>query len=100
MAWSELHDATLESIELAWDSGEVLVRIRTGDARRPRCAIVASAARGLTCERQMSWGSSVSIHGVRGPSQVGDGVSALEVEMQSGDVIRIEAGTFSLRDDP
>jgi hypothetical protein len=48
----------------------------------------------------MSWGSSVSIHGVRGPSQVGDGVSALEVEMQSGDVIRIEAGTFSLRDDP
>jgi hypothetical protein len=49
---------------------------------------------------EMNWGSSVSIEGVRGPWPVGDGVSTLEVEMLSGDVIRIEVGTCGLCAEP
>ncbi len=95
--WTELHDATLESVELRWSSGEAVMRIRTGDATHPQRLVVASAVRRLGCERQMPWGFSVSINEVRGPTAVGDDVSVLEIEMQSGDLIRIEAGAFSLR---
>jgi len=96
--WTELHDATLESLELRWSSGEVVMRIRTGDATYPQRVVVASAVRRLGCDRQMPWGFSVSINEVRGPAAAGDDVSMLEIEMQSGDLIRIEAGAFSLRD--
>lgn len=96
--WNELHDATLESIELRWASGEAVMRIRTSDATHPQRVVVASAVRRVNCDRQMPWGLSVSINEVRGPTATGDDVSVLEIEMQSGDLIRIEAGAFSLRD--
>ena len=96
--WTELHDATLESLELRWSSGEAVIQIGTGDATHPQRVIVASAVRRLGCDRQMPWGFSVSINEVRGPTAVGDNASVLEIEMQSGDLIRIEAGAFSLRD--
>ena len=97
-SWTELHDATLESVELRWLSGEAVMRIRTGDAMHPRRVIVASAVRRLVCDRQMPWEPSASIHDVRGPATLGDGASVLEIEVQSGDVLRIEAVTFSVRD--
>lgn len=96
--WAVLHDATLESMELRWSSGEAVLRIRTGDPTRPQRVVVASAVRRLGCDRQMPWGFSVSINEVRGPAAVDGDASALEIEMQSGDLLRIEAGAFSLRD--
>ncbi|HYD41356.1 MAG TPA: hypothetical protein VEB43_11055 [Anaeromyxobacter sp.] len=98
--WSELHDATLESLEVRWSSGEVLVRLRTGDATRPRQLIVASGVCRLSCDRQMPWGFSVSINEVRGPAASANDTSILEIEMQSGDLVRIEAATFSLQHEP
>ena len=95
--WTELHDATLESLELRWSSGEAVMQIRTGDASHPQRVVVASAVRRLGCDRHMPWGFSVSINEVRGPTAAGDAF-ILEIEMQSGDLIRIEAGAFSLRD--
>ena len=95
--WKELHDATLESIELRWSSGEVVVRIRTGDTTQHHRVLVASSVRRLQCDRQMPWGLSASINEIRGPTSAGDDV-VLEIEMQSGDRIRIEAGAFTLRD--
>jgi len=97
-SWTGLHDATLESMELRWSSGEVVLRIRTGAPTHPRREVVASAVRRLSCDRQMPWGFSVSINEVRGPVAAGDDASVLEIEMQSGDLIRIEAIAFSLRD--
>jgi len=102
-SWAGLHDATLESMELRWTSGEAVLRIRTGDATHPQRVVVASGVRRLACDRQMPWGFSVSISEVRGrgpgpaAAAAGDDSSVLEIEMQSGDVIRIEAGAFSLR---
>ena len=97
-SWAGLHDATLESMELRWSSGEVVLRIRTGDATHPQHVVVASAVRRVGCDRQMPWGFSVSINDVRGPTAADDDASVLEIEMQSGDLLRIEARAFSLRD--
>lgn len=97
-SWAELHDATLESMELRWSSGELFLRLRTGDTNHLRRVIVVSALRQLACDRQMPWGSSVSINEVRGPAATDDGASVLEIEMQSGDLIRVVAGAFSVRD--
>ncbi|MFT3706053.1 MAG: hypothetical protein QM817_00160 [Archangium sp.] len=98
VSWAELHDATLESMELRWRSGEAVLRIRTGDPAHPQCVVVASAVRRFVCDRQLPWGFSVSINEVRGPVAAGESASVLEVEMQSGDLIRIEASAFSLLD--
>jgi hypothetical protein len=95
-SWPDLHDAILESCELQWSSGELILRIRTGDATHPRCTIVASAVHRLACDRQLPWGFSISINRMIGPVIEHD-ASVLEIEMQSGDVIRIEASTFDLR---
>jgi hypothetical protein len=46
----------------------------------------------------MPWGFSVSINEVRGPVATGDDFSVLEIELQSGDLIRIEAASFGSRD--
>jgi len=97
-SWAGLHDATLDSMELCWSSCEALLRIRTGDPAHPQRVVVASAVRRLAYDRQMPWGFSVSINEVRRPVAAGDDASVLEIEMQSGDLIRIEAAGFSLRD--
>lgn len=95
--WTELHDATLLSVELNWGSGEAAIRIRTGDHALPDRTILASFTRSVVCARTMPWGASDSINQVRGPMPGGDQASVVEVELQSGDVIRIEAASFELR---
>lgn len=94
---ASLHDATLETIEMRWDAGEVILRIRTGDTEQPRREIIASAVRRLAVPRELPWGPSVSINRVRGPTDLEGGVAFIDVEMQTGDVIRIEAKAFSFR---
>lgn len=98
MTWDGLHDATLESMELRWSSGEAVLRIRTSNPTPRQRVVVASAVRRLGCDRQMPWGFSVSINEVRGPTAVGADSFVLELEMQSGDLLRIEAAAFSLGD--
>lgn len=92
----DLHDASLESLELHWSAGETILHVLTGSSVNPRRVIVASSTRRIECDRRMPWGFSRSIHDVRGPTSSGDAF-VLEIEMQSGDLIRIEAGAFDLR---
>lgn len=94
-----LHDATLESIDVSWSTGEARIRLRVGDASRPRRVIVATAVRRLEVDRQLPWGFSVSINEVREPTPAADGTFVLEIEVQSGDVIRVAAAAFSLSSD-
>ena len=96
--WQELHDATLERLELGWAAGDVVLRIRTGRAEHPQVEVVASSVRKFECDRCMPWGFSVSINEVRGPTAASDGkAERIEIEMQSGDIIRIEAVEVSIR---
>jgi hypothetical protein len=73
----------------------VILRIRVGDPVEPHRVIVASTVLRFACDRQLPWGFSASINEVRGPV-VRNNTSVLEIEMQSGDLIHIEASSFRL----
>ena len=75
-----LHDATLEGIEFDWDSGKVVISVKTheGDATYNFQDVVS-----LEVPRRHPWGPSVSIN------EVTDTVERCEIEMQSGDTILI-----------
>lgn len=94
MHWSALHDATLERVELVWDSGQALVHLR---ADTGALMIRALRTKRVECSRLEPWGSSVSVNEVRGPARSPDGSGQrLELEMQSGDLIVLEADEFVL----
>jgi hypothetical protein len=78
------HDATLEAIELSWDSGRVTLKFLLADGRR---TIVIEQAEAVECPRLQPWGQSVSVNGIR--IKETSGGCELELEMQSGDVIRV-----------
>lgn len=95
--WSQLHDATLVHLECRWEDGRISFQLRTGNASTRDVQIVATGGRLVHCPRVHPWGSSVSINEVRGPSALGDeGLQRLEVEMQSGDVLVVEAESFRI----
>lgn len=83
----QLHDATLVSVEADWidKSSRIVFRPQPG-----RVVILeASGLRNLVVPHEEPWGPSVSVNEVRtlpGP--------AVEIEMQSGDTIRIDAAAF------
>lgn len=88
--WNQLHDATLTSIHLDWATGMTTLELRTELSSAPAVAIIAEGTVRLTCPRKCPWGESVSINEVRGPKNIGD-QAQLEIEMQSGDVLELEA---------
>jgi hypothetical protein len=88
-----MHDWTLLSLQMNWESGEVLILVRGPG--------VESEIRGLDVQefhvhRVMPWGPSISINGVVGPVVDDDGLSRLAIEMQSGDLIEIVARSFTM----
>jgi hypothetical protein len=97
LSWGQLHDATLVRLECRWEDGCTTVHLRTGVSSFPEAQIVANGARRIECPRLHPWGASVSINEVRGPVTLPDEQgSRLEIEMQTGDVIVLEAEAFRL----
>jgi hypothetical protein len=88
---ADLHDATLEKVSIDWATGQAEVRLKT--AAGPRF-LRAFGTTGLVCPRRHPWGPSESVNEVRGPRKLEDRLT-LEIEMQSGDVIEIEAASFA-----
>lgn len=96
-SWSELHDATLIRVECRWEEGRFFVFLRTGDTIFAQVQIVATGGRRLDCPRRHPWGSSVSVNEVRGPTPIaGENLHRLEIEMQSGDVLVLDAEDFEI----
>lgn len=87
-----LHDGTLKSLHFAWDDGQVVLQIALHDA--PESMLIFKDVKSLEVPCQQPWGRSASINQARMTA-----VSTFEVEMQSGDTIRITADdwTFQLR---
>ncbi len=88
-----LHDATLRRIELDWAARRVVIDAvaDTGEVR-----IVANKVRRLSCPREDPWGPSASILRLRQQTLSGESPARLEIEMQSGDVISIDAESFEV----
>jgi hypothetical protein len=80
----DLHDATLMAIRVSWEDGTCVADIDHGTLGR--CILTFSAVSHLTLTRKESWGRSVSINSFSVPSR-----GEYEIEMQSGDLIKIEA---------
>jgi hypothetical protein len=85
-----LHDATLEEISFDWSNGVVELRLR---AAAGPCVVRGVGVTKLSAPRAHPWGPSSSVNELRGPRTVGER-AFLEIEMQSGDVIEIEALRF------
>lgn len=82
-----MHDWSLVSIAINWPEGKAaLVVLDCSSAER---VISFSGLRELTLDRMSPWGPSNSINEYRLAKYAG-GVS-LEMEMQSGDIIKVRA---------
>jgi hypothetical protein len=79
-----LHDATLLFANLDWRKGNLTLLIEMTPAKSGR--LIFSGLAGLTIPREFPWGSSVSINCARNTE-----TDAFEIEMQSGDVLLIQA---------
>lgn len=89
---NQLHDATLLGLELCWESGDASLKVRSVSQLITKIGLRATTL--LECPRRFSWGPSVSINRVRGPTRTEDGPLRLEIEMQTGDVLVLEAAEF------
>jgi hypothetical protein len=87
-----MHDWTLVSILFEWKSGCVTLEFRANRSKSAK--LTAHGVCALHVPRLNDWGPSVSVNGVFGPSNGASGRRELEVEMQSGDRIRIVAASF------
>ena len=99
VAWQKLHDTTVDSARLDWRSGTSRLNIRWEDGTSPAgrgIELLATETSLFQWPRQQPWGRSDCINEVRGPTAVSDDLVRLEIEMQSGDLITIEAASVDL----
>ena len=89
MLRNNYHDATLLDAQLDWATGGTKLRLRLC-ARDPTVATLRfDGVSDFSWPRRFPWGKSNSVNDVRCPI---DG--SIEIEMQSGDVIRILASEY------
>ena len=88
-----MHDWTLLSLEVDWGDGEVRLCIKSPSGLT---SIRAFDLYELRVPRARTWGPSVSINAVDGPSPQEDGRVRLAIEMQSGDLIEIVARSIEM----
>jgi hypothetical protein len=84
-----LHDATLLTVRISWEDGTCAAEIRHGTLGT--CVLTFSSVSYLTMPRKQGWGPSASINSF---SKASSGRYA--IEMQSGDLIEIEAADVVL----
>ena len=92
LKWSGLHDAVLVAARLDWGSGSAILELRVWGFEQPR--IRARGLRRLEVPREHAWGPSASILDAKHEHDAER--ERLDLQMQSGDLIRIEADEIRL----
>ena len=87
-----MHDWTLLSISLEWENGATVLSFRRNGLQL--VSVRAEGVSKLVIPRMNEWGPSVSVNELRGPTKDPPGPQTLEIEMQSGDVIKITGTSF------
>jgi hypothetical protein len=95
MDLADLHDAILESVAIRVDDGTVtlgLTRVQFGGAGK-QVTLLAREWTSFSCPKHEPWGRATAwrVNEARGPSALESGMQHVELEMQSGDVIEIDA---------
>jgi len=89
-----MHDWKLKKIDFDWSAARVTVELE--DSTYTPKLLIAESVRQLHVPRANDWGPSVSVNEVSEFPDAATGLHRLKIEMQSGDVLEIIAGHFSL----
>jgi hypothetical protein len=79
-----LHDATLVAVHVVWADGTCIMTVR--HSQLSDCILAFTGVSSLTLPRTQAWGPSQSIN-----SASERNTGQFEIEMQSGDLIKIDA---------
>jgi hypothetical protein len=90
--WDQLHDAVLVSLDVKWSAGNVTLCFQSYDP--PSFSIVAEDFDSLQCPRRCPWGTSIYVNEADLCQELAQGRKRLRIEMQSGDVIVVDAKDF------
>jgi hypothetical protein len=82
-----LHDAILREVCFAWEAGCCTLNVVTVDSEQQ---LVFTGVTELNVPKEQPWGPSVSINSARE-----SGPNKFEVELQSGDVLRLQASGWT-----
>lgn len=88
-----MHDWTLVSILIEWNSAQVAIKLWTGSEEK---LLLAYDFKKIDVPRYDDWGPSISVYEIIGPSPLSNGYNTIQIQMQSGDLIRIEAREFQI----
>lgn len=86
-----MHDWTLISLFIEWKDAIATVKLQAGVGEKN---LIASGLTNILIPKKDDWGSSTSINEIIGPLALANGLQLVEIQMQSGDMIRIEAKSF------
>lgn len=88
-----MHDWTLIDIIVLWKEGKIVLNFLTPTGTKE---IVVRDFSKFIVPRDHEWGASMSVNGSSGPVSLENGNYLFSVEMQSGDIIEIEAKSIVL----
>ncbi len=83
-----MHDWVLIDIVVNWESGEIIIRL---DHHKGRDEIVAKNFSNFIIPKKNEWGESVHVNGTIGPTLLDNKNYQFSIEMQSGDILLLEA---------
>lgn len=89
---AKLHDRVLVAIRFEWRAGTVVFDL---SERGPAHRIVLQGVTNLACPRNLEWGPSTSINEATLTGEIGQSIK-LEIEMQTGDVLTVEAKSMNI----
>jgi hypothetical protein len=97
VAWQYLHDAVLGRVVVEWQSATATLVLESCEKPSRRVAVSATGVRSLVLPRREPWGQGgVTLVNDMQQTPTSDGGVRLEIEMQSGDRIEIEAREISI----
>lgn len=88
-----LHDWSLIGLDINWQQAIIEVELSHGAGE---AKLVINGFTTLNVPQKNDWGKSISINKSNGPILVKNGLMHLEIEMQSGDLIKIKGKNFEL----
>lgn len=90
----QIHDCTLLSINIDWCAGVVILEFR--GHHHENFEITAFNFLEINVPRRLDWGESFLVNKFLGPDEVREEFCEISIEIQSGDVIKIVAKSFSM----
>lgn len=89
-----MHDWTLVSIQVGWQAATVAIAFKNTDSEQ--VLLTADGFTDLHIPKREEWGASVSVNEASDIELLPNGQQRLAIEMQSGDVLSLEAKSIQI----